>query len=289
MEGLHGHQKIPGAKNPLVVKFADAKNKDGTDSQVGAKRPIGEDPWVNNAKRPFQGQGNGTAAVGYVGFQGALGVGSGWPQGGQLAPYGYQGIGRGLGFGNMMAGLSSGSMMGMGVGAGYGMGASAYGPGYTGAGYGTYTGMMGTGAMGVLGGMPGMLGMGGSTAVAPTAPAGGNGGKLGPGITDPRANEWKLFVGQVPYDATECDLWPLFNELGEILELVILRTNEGRSRGCAFITYADRATAERAIGRFNGQISVPGDTRGKKLVVSFAAPKKESTWNSTQGQVKAEA
>lgn len=181
-----------------------------------------------------------------------------------------------------------------GLGSGYGMGANAYAAGYANPGYATaYGGLMGNGTMmnGVLGGVTGMMGLPGATIAMPTsAPMGGTSGRLGPGITDPRANEWKLFVGQVPYDATECDLWPLFNELGDLLEVVILRTNEGRSRGCAFVTYADRATAERAIGRFNGQISVPGDSRGKKLVVSFAAPKKDTGWNGAQGhQVKAEA
>lgn len=294
METLHGHQQIPGAKNPLVVKFADAKNKDGTDSQVGAKRPINEDPWVSNAKRPFQGQGNGTAGAGYGGFQGTMGLGTGWPQAGQLTPYGYQGMVRGVGFGGVMGGMASGGVMGMGLGSGYGMGANPYAAGYTNPGYGAaYGGLIGNGTMmnGVLGGMTGVMGMVGSTmGLSSSAPVGGTAGRLGPGITDPRANEWKLFVGQVPYDATECDLWPLFNELGEVLEVVVLRTTEGRSRGCAFVTYADRATAERAIGRFNGQISVPGDARGKKLVVSFAAPKKEPGWNGAQGQqVKAEA
>ncbi|CAD7695261.1 unnamed protein product [Ostreobium quekettii] len=297
MENLHGHQKIPGAKNPLVVKFADAKNKDGSDSQVGAKRPINEDPWVSSAKRPFHSQANVTPAAAYPGFQGTMGLGAAWPQAGQLGPYGYQGMGRGMGFQNLMGNMASGSMMGMGIGTAYPMGAGAYPTGYTGGAYGTaYGGMLGNGALmnNVLGGMTGMAGMNGMLGMPGTgvalmssgAPPGGAGGKLGPGITDPRANEWKLFVGQVPYDATEADLWPLFSNLGDILELVILRTNEGRSRGCAFVTYADRPTAERAIGRFNGQVSVPGDTRGKKLVVSFAAPKKESGWNGAGGHQK---
>lgn len=293
MEGLHGQHKIPGAKNPLVVKFADAKNKDVNDSQVGAKRPINEDPWTSNAKKPFQGQGNGTSAGGYTGFQGTMGVGTGWPQSGQMMPYGYQNMGRGMGFGSLMGGMASGSMMGLGMSSSYGIGSNAYGSSYTGAGYGAaYGGMMGSNNLmgNGMGGMTGMMGMAGTRlGITSGASNAGPGGKLGPGITDPRANEWKLFVGQVPYDASERDLWALFSELGEILELVVLRTNEGRSRGCAFVTYADRATAERAIGRFNGQISVPGDTRGKKLVVSFAAPKKEGGWNGLQGQqVKAE-
>lgn len=37
MERLHGKHSMTGAKNPLVVKFADAKNKDSNDSQVVAR------------------------------------------------------------------------------------------------------------------------------------------------------------------------------------------------------------------------------------------------------------
>lgn len=305
MERLHGKQTMTGAKNPLVVKFADAKNKESSDSQVGAKRPIGEDPWLNNTKRPFQGQANGnsSAMTGY-GYQGSVGMGSGWPQTPvQMGSFGYANMGRGMGFGNMMGSMGGMPMGGMGSPAtpAYGMGSGPYGAGYSSSGGSPYNnsapyGMMSSGnmmntGMGSMGGMMNMssnIGMGNSP--PSSVPASGPNGRLGPGITDPRANEWKLFVGQVPFDCTERDLWPMFAELGEILELVILRI-DGRSRGCAFVTYADRPTAERAIGRFNGQVQAPGDTRGKKLVVRFAERKKEPNWNgASQGQqIKAEA
>lgn len=46
--------------------------------------------------------------------------------------------------------------------------------------------------------------------------------------------------------ATEQDLWALFAPLGEILELYVLRNNQtGRSRGCAFVTYASRDLAQQ--------------------------------------------
>ncbi len=47
----------------------------------------------------------------------------------------------------------------------------------------------------------------------------------------------KLFVGQVPFEANEGDLWNVFSTIGNILELVILRTPQGKSKGCAFVTY----------------------------------------------------
>ena len=39
--------------------------------------------------------------------------------------------------------------------------------------------------------------------------------------------------------AIEQDLWALFCPVGDILELAILRS-QGRSKGCAFLTYATR-------------------------------------------------
>lgn len=39
--------------------------------------------------------------------------------------------------------------------------------------------------------------------------------------------------------AIEQDLWALFAPVGDILELAILRS-QGRSKGCAFLTYASR-------------------------------------------------
>jgi len=66
--------------------------------------------------------------------------------------------------------------------------------------------------------------------------------------------------------ATEEDLWGLFSPLGQILELYVLRNNNGKSRGCAFVTYSTKHLAEIAITQLNGR-SMPS---GKTLVVKFA-------------------
>jgi RNA recognition motif-containing protein len=58
----------------------------------------------------------------------------------------------------------------------------------------------------------------------------------------------------VPFEAQESDLWPVFNELGTIQELVILKNPQGRSKGCAFLTYESRASAEAAIDQINGKV-----------------------------------
>lgn len=68
--------------------------------------------------------------------------------------------------------------------------------------------------------------------------------------------------------AIEQDLWALFIPAGDILELAILRS-QGRSKGCAFLTYATRQQAQAAIQAFNGRQVGPS----KRLVVKFADQK----------------
>lgn len=92
--------------------------------------------------------------------------------------------------------------------------------------------------------------------------------KLGRGVVDPAAYQHKLFIGQIPFEAVEQDLWTLFAPVGEILELAILRS-QGRSKGCAFLTYASRQQATTAMNAFNGRQVGPS----KRLVVKFADQK----------------
>ena len=66
--------------------------------------------------------------------------------------------------------------------------------------------------------------------------------------------------------ATEQDLWQLFAPIGEVLELYVLRNGNGRSRGCAFVTFANKFLAQQAVTHLNGRQVPPG----KHLVVKFA-------------------
>ena len=45
----------------------------------------------------------------------------------------------------------------------------------------------------------------------------------------------------------------MFSPIGEILELYILRNSNGKSRGCAFVTYANKYLAQQAITQLNGK------------------------------------
>lgn len=53
--------------------------------------------------------------------------------------------------------------------------------------------------------------------------------------------------------ATEQDLQSLFGPIGDIVELYILRNNNGKSRGCAFVTYSNKGLAQQAITQLNGK------------------------------------
>ena len=60
-------------------------------------------------------------------------------------------------------------------------------------------------------------------------------------------------VYHVSVQASEEELFGLFSPIGEILELYILRNSNGKSRGCAFVTYANKYLAQQAITQLNGK------------------------------------
>ncbi|PNW84892.1 hypothetical protein CHLRE_03g162750v5 [Chlamydomonas reinhardtii] len=83
----------------------------------------------------------------------------------------------------------------------------------------------------------------------------------------------KLFVGNVPKSCTDEQLLPLFQSIGKVVELVIVHdkaTHE--SKGSAFVWYANRADAERAILQFNFRhvLPDPSGDQDRPLVVRRA-------------------
>jgi RNA recognition motif-containing protein len=80
-----------------------------------------------------------------------------------------------------------------------------------------------------------------------------------------------LFVGNLPYQATEDDLRTHFAQVGNPTQIVRpLDRETGRARGFAFVEYADRAAAEEAIKRFDGQLFM-----GRPLAVSEARARED--------------
>lgn len=81
----------------------------------------------------------------------------------------------------------------------------------------------------------------------------------------------RLFVGNMPYGATDADLRAHFATVGDPSQVVIPVDREtGRPRGFAFVEYLDRALAEEAVNRFNQQPFM-----GRSLSVSEARPREE--------------
>lgn len=81
----------------------------------------------------------------------------------------------------------------------------------------------------------------------------------------------RLFIGNLPYSATEADLRDHLSGVGEPAQVVLPTDREtGRPRGFAFVDYADRAVAEEAIRRFNQQ-----PFKGRPLAVSEARPRED--------------
>ncbi len=81
----------------------------------------------------------------------------------------------------------------------------------------------------------------------------------------------RLFVGNMPYGATEADLRAHFSGVGAPSQIVIPVDREtGRPRGFAFVEFTDRGMAEQAINRFNQQLFM-----GRTLSVSEARPREE--------------
>lgn len=81
----------------------------------------------------------------------------------------------------------------------------------------------------------------------------------------------RLFVGNMPYGATEADLRAHFAAVGDPSQVVIpVDRDTGRPRGFAFVEYIERPKAEEAIARFNQQPFM-----GRALSVSEARPREE--------------
>ena len=75
----------------------------------------------------------------------------------------------------------------------------------------------------------------------------------------------KLYVGNLPWTASEDDIRELFSPIGTIESVALITDREtGRSRGFAFVEM-DRADANKAISQLNGQ-----DFGGRPLRVNEA-------------------
>ena len=81
----------------------------------------------------------------------------------------------------------------------------------------------------------------------------------------------RLFIGNLPYSATEADLRAHFASVAEPSHVVMPVDREtGRPRGFAFVEFADRPVADEVIKRFDQQ-----PFQGRNLAVSEARARED--------------
>ena len=81
----------------------------------------------------------------------------------------------------------------------------------------------------------------------------------------------RLYVGNLPYSATEEQLTDLFSRAGQVDNVRVMRDMAtGRARGFAFVEMASDDDAQKAVTEFNEY-----KMEGRALVVNEARPKPE--------------
>jgi RNA recognition motif-containing protein len=81
----------------------------------------------------------------------------------------------------------------------------------------------------------------------------------------------RLYVGNLPYSATEEQLTELFSGAGQVDNVRVMRDMAtGRARGFAFVEMSSDDAAQKAIDQFNEH-----QMDGRPLVVNEARPKPE--------------
>lgn len=78
-----------------------------------------------------------------------------------------------------------------------------------------------------------------------------------------------IYVGNLPFQATEADLRSLFADYGAVTSAAVITDRDtGRSRGFGFVELADEAAAGQAIDKLNGY-----EWDGRQLTVNQARPR----------------
>lgn len=81
----------------------------------------------------------------------------------------------------------------------------------------------------------------------------------------------RIYVGNLPYEATEQDLSEAFAEFGEVETVNIVSDKfTGRSRGFAFVEMPTKAEGEAAVEGLNGKALL-----NRNLVVNEARPRED--------------
>lgn len=80
-----------------------------------------------------------------------------------------------------------------------------------------------------------------------------------------------IYIGNLPFSATEDELREVFNGYGQVTSVTIIKDKmSGRSRGFGFVEMADDGEAQNAIQALNGK-----DFKGRGMVVNEARPRED--------------
>ncbi|XP_077574752.1 RNA-binding protein 47 isoform X8 [Stigmatopora nigra] len=72
----------------------------------------------------------------------------------------------------------------------------------------------------------------------------------------------EIFVGKIPRDVYEDELVPVFESVGRIYEMRLMMDFDGKNRGYAFVMYAEKHEAKRAVRELNNYEVRPGRLLG---------------------------
>ena len=105
-------------------------------------------------------------------------------------------------------------------------------------------------------------------------------------VMDNQNNQFKVFVGNLPYSMTEVSLKQIFMQVGEfqdedITEVIILKeksqdaSRPPRSRGIGFVAFSSKDLMQVAIDKVNGaevEYEMRGETMKRPIFVNEARP-----------------
>ncbi|GMS83999.1 hypothetical protein PENTCL1PPCAC_6174, partial [Pristionchus entomophagus] len=100
-------------------------------------------------------------------------------------------------------------------------------------------------------------------------------------------NERKLFIGMISKKLNEEDVKTMFVPFGHIEDCSVLRDSDGRSKGCAFVTFAARSNAQVAIKAMHHSQTMEGCST--QMVVKFADTQKDKEAKDGKGPTKRDA
>jgi len=95
-------------------------------------------------------------------------------------------------------------------------------------------------------------------------------------------NPTRLFVGNLSYQTGENDLQDYFAQAGTVTSVnLMLDKATGKSRGFAFVEFADAEAAQRAIEQLHNK-----EFQGRQLTINVARPREDRPprWGNNRGE-----